>query len=269
MQVNNRLQEESFRYTADKKNMSFRVDDIEKLSDINTYCDKINESIIFNDNIWGIEVEADVELADWVYSSIGTGGTDDRRIVAEILSKQGFEKTAGNSILISLGEWKDSVSSVKEYVINRRKILSKINNPNEYFDFMKSCFIDSCFADDILAEMKHIQNFPDHAEEITKNLAVLNDEAIKLYCRYKNNLKIAIDEISTKLLACSLDPAHRDSWWFSFTYEDIHTDVRCEPHLKLIRNDSDLRIYFYWKDDRIANGKKVLIGRIGRHPWSK
>lgn len=117
--------------------------------------------------------------------------------------------------------------------------------------------------------MKHIQNFPDHAEEITKNLAVLNDEAIKLYCRYKNNLKIAIDEISTKLLACSLDPAHRDSLWFSFTYEDIHTDVRCEPHLKLIRNDSDLRIYFYWKDDRIANGKKVLIGRIGRHPWSK
>ena len=45
MQVNNRLQEESFRYTADKKNMSFRVDDIEKLSDINTYCDKINESM--------------------------------------------------------------------------------------------------------------------------------------------------------------------------------------------------------------------------------
>lgn len=39
------------------------------------------------------------------------------------------------------------------------------------------------------------------------------------------------------------------------------------PHTKLIRRDSDLRIYCYWKDERIADGSKVLIGRIGRHPW--
>ena len=39
--------------------------------------------------------------------------------------------------------------------------------------------------------------------------------------------------------------------------------------LRQIKELVDLRIYFYWKDDRIANGKKVLIGRIGRHPWSK
>lgn len=69
-------------------------------------------------------------------------------------------------------------------------------------------------------------------------------------------------------LWCSMDPKHRDSLWFSFTYEDLHTDIRCEPHMKLIREDSDLRIYFYWKDNKIAEGKKVLIGRIGRHPWT-
>lgn len=43
--------------------------------------------------------------------------------------------------------------------------------------------------------------------------------------------------------------------------------VVCHPHFKLIRDDSDLRIYFQWKDSRVGNNEKVLIGRIGRHPW--
>lgn len=49
--------------------------------------------------------------------------------------------------------------------------------------------------------------------------------------------------------------------------ELAYVEIECSPHLKLIRKDSNLRIYFYWKDDRIGNGKKVLIGRIGRHPY--
>lgn len=114
---------------------------------------------------------------------------------------------------------------------------------------MHSCFIDSYFADDILSEMKHIKDFAVHAKEITDNLAE------------------AVDILSSKLLECSMDPKHREALWFSFTYEDVHTDIKCEPHTKLIRRDSDLRIYCYWKDERIADGSKVLIGRIGRHPW--
>ena len=44
-------------------------------------------------------------------------------------------------------------------------------------------------------------------------------------------------------------------------------EVLCEPHLKLIRRDSDLRIYFWWCDDKIGEGQKVLVGHIGRHPY--
>lgn len=110
---------------------------------------------------------------------------------------------------------------------------------------MHSCFIDSYFADNILSEMKHIKDFVVHAKEITDNLAVLNDEAIELYCEYQNNLAEAIDILSSKLLECSMDPKHREALWFSFTYEDVHTDIKCEPHTKLIRRDSDLRIYCY------------------------
>lgn len=194
-----------------------------------------------------------------------------------INEKLSFDDSEDKEIKISLGKWEESVSYVDEYIAKRRFLLAKIDSPEEYYEFMGTCFVNSYFADNVLDEMKRIKDFPDYVKEITDNLAVLNDEAIQLYNKYKNNLKTAIAELSSKMKACSLDPKHREDLWFPFTYEeyedgekrDVHIDVRCEPHMKLVREDSDLRIYFYWKDDRIEGGKKVLIGRIGRHPWDK
>lgn len=82
-------------------------------------------------------------------------------------------------------------------------------------------------------------------------------------------------QLSSMLLACSGDAAHRDKLFFPFTYyerlngQEVASEVsiRCEPHLKLIRKDSDLRIYFWWTDEKIGDGEKVLVGRIGRHPY--
>ena len=59
---------------------------------------------------------------------------------------------------------------------------------------------------------------------------------------------------------------------FEFRYEDEKNQVKykeiaCEPHLKLIRRDSNLRIYFYWADKDVGNDEKVLVGRIGSHPY--
>ena len=41
----------------------------------------------------------------------------------------------------------------------------------------------------------------------------------------------------------------------------------CEPHLKLINKGFNLRIYFQWKDEEVGRGEKVLVGRIGGHPY--
>lgn len=43
--------------------------------------------------------------------------------------------------------------------------------------------------------------------------------------------------------------------------------IICHPHLKLIREDSDFRIYFMWKDKDVGRNEIVLVGRIGRHGW--
>lgn len=55
------------------------------------------------------------------------------------------------------------------------------------------------FSDDMLQEMKYIEDFQDNTGEITKALSVLNDEAIELYLKYKNNLDEAMRELSCKL----------------------------------------------------------------------
>ena len=98
-----------------------------------------------------------------------------------INEKLSFDDSEDKEIKISLGKWEESVSSMDEYIAKRRFLLAKIDSPEEYYEFMGTCFVNSYFADNVLDEMKRIKDFPDYVKEITDNLAVLNDEAIQLY----------------------------------------------------------------------------------------
>lgn len=123
--------------------------------------------------------------------------------------------------------------------------------------------------------MRKIPDFGLHTEEIVNNLALLNDEAIAIYEKHKKNAKEAMKELASKAKDCSGDPKHKELLKFPFPYEvkekgescTYIVEISCSPHLKLIRKDSNLRIYFYWYDERIGDGEKVLIGRIGGHPY--
>ena len=278
MQVSNTFIEETLGYTADRPNLLVRSEEIMNLADISDYLREINESLLYDDSIWAQEVEEGVEFADWLFGSRGEGAEDDRRMLMEILGKQAAahsDDSDRKKLLISLGEYPDAASERKGYISRRRSILAEIKTAEEYAEFMQSCFINSHFAKDIVQEMCNIKDFPQHAKEITENLSVLNDEAIGLYREYYNNLKEAENQLSSRLLACSGDAAHRDKLFFPFTYYErlngqeaaSEVSIRCEPHLKLIRKDSDLRIYFWWTDEKIGDGEKVLVGRIGRHPY--
>ena len=75
---------------------------------------------------------------------------------------------------------------------------------------------------------------------------------------------------------CSGDPGHKEFLKFPFSYSEKESDGReyvkvkkitCSPHMKLIRRDSNLRIYFFWFDEEIGKGEKVLVGHIGGHPY--
>lgn len=284
MYINNIFLEESLHYTEQKPSFWDRSNEIADLDEIAEYCKHNEEKILYDDEkIWYEEIEKGMQFCDWLFSGEEKGREDDRRMFLEILDKKskaiegtklcGIKST--NNIYLSLGEYAESVSNEKEYIACRRDILSEITDVEEYEEFMHSCFINSCFAENILQEMRHIEDFAMHTKEITKNLAVLNDEAIDLYNQYHDNLKEAMDILSAKLLECSGDANHRKFLFFPFTYEEVfegetvarEKEIMCEPHLKLINKHSNLRIYFQWKDEQVGRGEKVLVGRIGGHPY--
>ena len=265
MQVINALIEQSFEYTAKKKNLAVRRDEIGDLMEVIAYCqdDAVKESLEYRETLWEMCVEEGITFTDWLYGG-GAGSDDDRRRMLEALSKKGliesdrdwsvYEDSKLKKINISLGGFPACVSTVKEYVQERREILSSIKKVMDYEAFMQSCFINSRFAKGILSEMKHISNFSDNTKEITKALGVLNDYAVKLYQQYSNRLEEAMRILSVKLQReCAPDPKHAEELMFTFTYsENIEgdqvprtKDVECSPHLKLLHPGSNLRIYFY------------------------
>lgn len=288
MQVINSLIERSFEYTAEKENLAVRKDEIGDLMEIIAYCqdDVVKEPLEYQEALWETCVEEGITFADWLYGKRGEGSEDDRRRMLEALSKKALIESDKDrpvheianlkNINIALGGFQASVSTVEKYVQERREILSSIKNVTDYEAFMQSCFINSRFAKGILPEMKHISNFSDNTKEITKALGILNDHAVTLYQQYSTQLEEAMRILSAKLQReCAPDPKHSEELIFTFTYsENIEgakvaktKDVECSPHLKLLHPGSNLRIYFYWCDDTIGNGKKVLVGRIGRHPY--
>lgn len=242
MQVINSLIERSFEYTAEKENLAVRKDEIGDLMEIIAYCqdDAVKEPLEYQEALWETCVEEGITFTDWLYGE-GTGSNDDRRRMLEAISKKAliesdkdglvYETSNMKNINITLGEFRAGVSTVEEYVHERREILCSIRKVTDYEAFMQSCFINSRFAKGILS-------------------ARLQRE-------------------------CAPDPKHSEDLRFTFTYsENIEgdkvaktKDIECSPHLKLLHPGSDLRIYFYWCDDVIEDGKKVLVGRIGRHPY--
>lgn len=259
-------------------NLSLRKEDIQNLLDVDVYIKEINESLQKgkDEDIYDLLLENGEKLVDWMFSDeeLSPEEHELKESVIQLLTKTDnhTDDLSDKRISISFGVFAECVSDKRSYIKARRDFLNSVKNASEYFSFMRTCFPDCVFAEDVLSEMKKIKNFSLCKKEITQNLEVLNDEALELYKSNEKDLGKAINELTAKLLECSLDPKHRKYLVFKFKYEDSEKKERdklitCEPHLKLIRKDSNLRIYFNWCDEEVGAGNKVLIGRIGSHPY--
>lgn len=276
-EVNNIFHEESLSYGESGKELGERYDEIKNLQEICDYCRRNQEKLECDmDRLYDIIVEPEVNFCDWVYWNAGEADHDIQSIFLYMLqdfTDHGEEKD--DSIDISLGARSECVHDEAGYREKRREFLKGLHKVQDFQHFMKSCFINSEFSDNIGHALNKIPDFELHTSEIVENLALLNDYGIKIYKKHKGNEKDAMKELASKALDCSGDPKHKDKLKFPFSYESEENgkkvtymaEVVCSPHMKLIRRDSDLRIYFYWQDDRISNGEKVLIGRIGGHPY--
>lgn len=274
MEITNRLVEESLSWQYSGSPISVRQDDLEELTKVALYCYQINEKIQFMETLWNTEIEEECTLIDIVYGCKNAMSKDVSDMLRELITKrcQQMDKDV-NSILCSCGKYTDAADNMSEYLSKRQNYLKLCVNHKEFGEFMESCFPNCRFAEGYREELKYIEDFEMSREEIVKCLALLDSRALELYKKHRHNLIEAARILQADMeRTCALtDPKHRKSLQFTFSYEEENDEKRkiieCQPHFKLVRDDSNLRVYFYWQDTKISNGEKVLIGRVGRHPY--
>ena len=274
MEITNRLVEESLSWQYSGSPISVRQDDLEELTKVALYCYQIYEKIQFMESLLNCEIEEECTLIDIVYGCKNAMSKDVSDMLRELITKrcQQMDKDV-NSILCSCGKYTDAADNMSEYLSKRQNYLKLCVNHKEFGEFMESCFPNCRFAEGYREELKYIEDFEMSREEIVKCLALLDSRALELYKKHRHNLIEAARILQADMeRTCGLsDPKHLMNLGFTFSYEEENNEKRkiieCQPHFKLVRDDSNLRVYFYWQDTKISNGEKVLIGRVGRHPY--
>lgn len=254
------------------------------LSDIFEYISAFErkESIFYNEDIFDQYILENCTVAQCFYCEEDDELGEEKRLLAELIGRMsGYEEIAEPSSNIGiefypLPEEKKpcfrSICGLKDYLKQRRLILAELVSPLEFSTFMPTCFANSVFSDNILIGLKKIPDFDEMLvrKSIVEDLSVLNDYALEIYNEYYPDFKAMYQALDAKVLSAGPDPKHKKKLEFAFTYtdgDDTQTKmICCSPHTKLLRKNSNLRIYFYWKDDDVAPNK-VLIGHIGGHPY--
>lgn len=281
MEIQNRLFEESLQYTEEKQGIAERIDEVNKLYEVSEYCSQIKEKIRYDSSIlFDQEVERGITLGEWLFSR-GTAMEEEvNALMLRMMDqfwKDGVEEGEQKTIFCTLGNQGTGAYDMDSYIKKRRDVLSDITDPEVYARIMQTCFLNCRFADDIADEMQNIKDFSLHTKELTLNLSVLNDEALDIYERNNHDGNLSMKELDSKLLACSPDYKNQKKLQYEFSYEmeeDGERVIRskmiiCHPHLKLVKENSDFRVYFTWKDKDVGSDRHVLVGRIGRHGWKK
>lgn len=280
MEIKNKLLADSLAFTDGTKNIFGRKNELEKLDEIIRFCRGINEKVWYDSNLMELPVAPQKTFSDALFTQNAVDSADVQRLLLEIYERLSFcddiLSDDDDDIWCSCGKYEGAADTLSAYSKYRQNFLATIKKSEEYAEFMDSCFPNSIFSSGCKNEVRYIQHFEKNVREITKCLSILDEFAIPLYAKYHDNLSLAKKELQAmmpKTTVALQDPKHRKEVVFEFedacgNGEKTATKlVECQPHVKLVRNDSDLRIYFYWRDLNIADGKKVLIGQIGRHAW--
>lgn len=285
MKIKNSFVQESFVWDG-QSNDDFR-NAAKHLNEVVAYLHDLDEPVYGQDDLYSQEILQGTPIYSFYERDEKDPLNDEKQMV--ILSLQGmfhegedekFDEEIGlqfYTIENPVEEPSRQAAGRGQYLARRRDILADCTTCQEFSFFMKTCFPDIIFAEDIEEGIRGIPDFrqPCVREAIVHDLGVLNDEGLSIYEKHYPQFEKMFKELSVKVLDCSPDkPENRKYLTFSFSYslDSGETQIKavfCSPHTKLIRRDSDLRIYFDWQDADVGAGQKVLVGHIGGHPYPK
>jgi hypothetical protein len=290
MKVKNSVLSNSFDYRKNTEGTEGFEAALQSLDDIATYIEQTaeGEELFYSDSLFDQEILQGSTITSFYYLKENDPLYEQKSLFIRILGTMKQESDVDLSseriereIQVSFYPTNDvendvsGVCDLRDYISARRDLLVQISDTVEFAAFMRTCFAETIFSDNIEKGLKGIDNFRiiEVRKAIVHDLSVLNDQAIQIFERYNPDQEHMFAELRTMVTACSPDsPKHKDHLVFSFTYLDTQgilntKPICCSPHTKLIRKDSNLRIYFSWRDHEVGEGRNVLIGHIGKHPY--
>lgn len=255
--------ENFFKSVLDKKSIS---ENIKKFSEIVDFCNKNGEKLVCDKSYEFNTLHSNANINHDLKSKL-------IRILGKTIRQLNgpVDVASTKKITCTLGKHSEYAYDLVTYINCRQNILCEIEDLKEFITMFITCFPNTVFSDECPQEMQHIENLDLNRINIIKIMKFLDSNLLKLFDNYKENLK----EIKTNIEASGIpgkyaanDSKHKKYLNFKFTLDDGSKKyIECQPHIKVGRANSNLRIYFYWRDSNIDNGNKILIGSIGRHPY--
>ncbi|PEQ92941.1 hypothetical protein CN481_14220 [Bacillus sp. AFS006103] len=261
-------------------------------------CEEINqyeeEHILYSTDIFDQSING-ISFADWLYNEEEIF-VDEKRLLQilfhkdfkndeekypyfkeKLYDKYYIEKNLASIIIFSdnkdLAPIVDSVFLREDCFKVRRLFLQRTRDRIEFVKTVSKVFPNLYLGEAVENSIRHYNPIGDHIDEIIKHLSALNDHAVKLFESFSKEGEAKILDLlsSTARIICSPEgnPKNVDKYLtfnFKDTYGNIH-QIRCSPHTKLYRADTDYRIYFTWNNGQIKDLPQILIGHIGGHPY--
>ncbi|MGD7059931.1 hypothetical protein ACQCU3_00320 [Bacillus altitudinis] len=264
------------------------------LSDVLEIID-YDETVYYSNELYDQFILNDKQIIDWLYDSDSDSDSfrDEKTLLQQILRRMESveEDDILNSIeqlrnkkydqkkaLISFYNWSHSaidpnliIKTKDNCYLARRFHLKFLNNSNEFFHYLESCFPHLYVNENVKTTLRRLKPFSDYNNEIIRHLVALNDTAPPLLREHglQNDTDLLKRLSSSSNIECSNqgNPSYEKKILsFNFpTDEGEQTLITCAPHTKLFNKHSGQRIYFNWGNQKVKKGEKILIGHIGVH----
>ena len=168
---------------------------------------------------------------------------------------------------------KSIIHNKQELLQNYQESAYCLPDFRELFEWKVRCFPDVLFTEDSFGQSHNIfhRETKDVYRRLLKQtiqcLTELNNQTEALH---KTTVAEGISRLQAALtdISCS-GKGSKEATDFNknVSVNDAHYTIACAPHFKLIRGDSDYRIYFSWGKDEIRSNSFIVV-KIGSH-WNE
>ena len=275
MRINNKIVSESFSVSESGNNISDNIEALRAISSLIEFCSQIGDIISYDDELFYQVVDNDGTIfADWLYGNTSGLEKDAIDYFSSLLRQKCTKEHDGDTTIeIGLPCNTKYVGRFEEYKQERCSIMEKLVDKSEFVDMAQKSFPNLLFSNTCFVNMKkEMVGDTTVRRQMVKILAFLDKDQGNTYRSCNNDIELSLRSMESLVgITCATDPKHKDDLMFDFTIQNSNAvatkKICCHIHFKILRDDSNYRLYFWWNDEKLDNKGKIPIGYIDGHPY--